>query len=128
MSLMFCVKQKTAYEWRISGWSSDVCSSDLPGTGWRSWILMVTARLLSPARRPRRGAARGPACLGSPDGRGGCSSCRCGRGRAHAACPAAWDARTDVVEGRSGYVGVGVGGSQAYKQKTQKERYEEYES
>src|SRR3546814_7522479 len=26
----FVVKQKTAYEMRISDWSSDVCSSDLP--------------------------------------------------------------------------------------------------
>src|SRR3546814_6824317 len=25
----FFFKQKTAYEWRISDWSSDVCSSDL---------------------------------------------------------------------------------------------------
>src|SRR3546814_12134325 len=31
---MFCLfKQKTAYEMRISDWSSDVCSSDLP----QSW-------------------------------------------------------------------------------------------
>src|SRR3546814_3226770 len=31
-SFMFCLfKQKTAYEMRISDWSSDVCSSDLPG-------------------------------------------------------------------------------------------------
>src|SRR3546814_15663204 len=32
MSLLsiFCFKQKTAYELRISDWSSDVCSSDLP--------------------------------------------------------------------------------------------------
>src|SRR3546814_10514240 len=29
MSLFFFFKQKTAYEMRISGWSSDVCSSDL---------------------------------------------------------------------------------------------------
>src|SRR3546814_16418375 len=29
MSLFFCFKQKTAYEMRISDWSSDVCSSDL---------------------------------------------------------------------------------------------------
>src|SRR3546814_13619724 len=29
MSLLFVVKQKTAYERRISDWSSDVCSSDL---------------------------------------------------------------------------------------------------
>src|SRR3546814_4884476 len=35
--LFFFFKQKTAYEMRISDWSSDVCSSDLP------------ARLLMPA-------------------------------------------------------------------------------
>src|SRR3546814_15228400 len=29
MSLLFFYKQKTAYEMRISDWSSDVCSSDL---------------------------------------------------------------------------------------------------
>src|SRR3546814_9534093 len=29
--LVFVVKQKTAYELRISDWSSDVCSSDLEG-------------------------------------------------------------------------------------------------
>src|SRR3546814_2556833 len=28
---LFFVKQKTAYEMRISDWSSDVCSSDLAG-------------------------------------------------------------------------------------------------
>src|SRR3546814_2696565 len=32
MCLLFCfLKQKTAYEMRISDWSSDVCSSDLIG-------------------------------------------------------------------------------------------------
>src|SRR3546814_2187322 len=30
MFCLFFVKQKTAYELRISDWSSDVCSSDLP--------------------------------------------------------------------------------------------------
>src|SRR3546814_4501063 len=30
--LFFFFKQKTAYEMRISDWSSDVCSSDLPET------------------------------------------------------------------------------------------------
>src|SRR3546814_5177327 len=29
MCCFFCFKQKTAYEMRISDWSSDVCSSDL---------------------------------------------------------------------------------------------------
>src|SRR3546814_15593157 len=31
VSLVFFFKQKTAYEMRISDWSSDVCSSDLCG-------------------------------------------------------------------------------------------------
>src|SRR3546814_1511069 len=30
LCLVFFFKQKTAYEMRISDWSSDVCSSDLP--------------------------------------------------------------------------------------------------
>src|SRR3546814_14378716 len=38
MRIFFC-KQKTAYEMRISDWSSDVCSSDLK-TYWRlTWAL-----------------------------------------------------------------------------------------
>src|SRR3546814_7291279 len=32
----FCFKQKTAYELRISDWSSDVCSSDLGVASTRS--------------------------------------------------------------------------------------------
>src|SRR3546814_5475319 len=31
-NLFFFFKQKTAYEMRISDWSSDVCSSDLEGS------------------------------------------------------------------------------------------------
>src|SRR3546814_8530729 len=31
--VVFFFKQKTAYELRISDWSSDVCSSDLAGAG-----------------------------------------------------------------------------------------------
>src|SRR3546814_6182886 len=34
MSLLFFCKQKTSYDWRISDWSSDVCSSDLAQAGW----------------------------------------------------------------------------------------------
>src|SRR3546814_2669488 len=33
----FFFKQKTAYEMRISDWSSDVCSSDLPSVGVRRY-------------------------------------------------------------------------------------------
>src|SRR3546814_5152257 len=45
-SRFFFFKQKTAYEMRISDWSSDVCSSDLHGG----------QRLADAARRPCRGA------------------------------------------------------------------------
>src|SRR3546814_7665557 len=33
MFVLFFFKQKTAYEMRISDWSSGVCSSDLEGSG-----------------------------------------------------------------------------------------------
>src|SRR3546814_18886668 len=33
LHVVFFFKQKTAYEMRISDWSSDVCSSDLPTLG-----------------------------------------------------------------------------------------------
>src|SRR3546814_15227466 len=47
----FFFKQKTAYEMRISDWSSDVCSSDLPVDRRR----LVIARI---AERERRLIAR----------------------------------------------------------------------
>src|SRR3546814_943439 len=37
--LVFFFKQKTAYEMRISDWSSDVCSSDLP----LAWPILASA-------------------------------------------------------------------------------------
>src|SRR3546814_1805581 len=37
MVVLFFFKQKTAYEMRISDWSSDVCSSDLP-VGSATWL------------------------------------------------------------------------------------------
>src|SRR3546814_10727912 len=51
--VFFFFKQKTAYEMRISDWSSDVCSSDLFCYGW-----FILPESLPPARRapfnPRR--------------------------------------------------------------------------
>src|SRR3546814_5392867 len=47
-SEFFFFKQKTAYEMRISDWSSDVCSSDLP-TGSRRCRPSVFRRSPSPA-------------------------------------------------------------------------------
>src|SRR3546814_2954502 len=36
--MLFLFKQKTAYEMRISDWSSDVCSSDLIDLNWLQTI------------------------------------------------------------------------------------------
>src|SRR3546814_2538295 len=62
--IFFFFKQKTAYEMRISDWSSDVCSSDLSRR-------MKTCR---PSRRPRRlncALSRSRACA--------CPSAMCAR-------------------------------------------------
>src|SRR3546814_942044 len=76
---MFCLvvfvvffKQKTAYEMRISDWSSDVCSSDLAsalGRGGRS-----ARRRGGPGRGPGRAlGARHPASAGK-DRNPGCGA------------------------------------------------------
>src|SRR3546814_9778176 len=39
MIFIFFCKQKTAYEMRISDWSSDVCSSDLHTTGTGKMVM-----------------------------------------------------------------------------------------
>src|SRR3546814_6569597 len=50
-SLFFFFKQKTAYELRISDWSSDVCSSDLS-------IGQVDRRMRNATQRKTGGVAR----------------------------------------------------------------------
>src|SRR3546814_7867001 len=44
--VVFFFKQKTAYEMRISDWSSDVCSSDLPGRG-RGGVLVERVEMMA---------------------------------------------------------------------------------
>src|SRR3546814_1600412 len=41
----FFFKQKTAYEMRISDWSSDVCSSDLEGRQIRRGVALISRAL-----------------------------------------------------------------------------------
>src|SRR3546814_3856781 len=54
--LFFFFKQKTAYEMRISDWSSDVCSSDLIADAARSGV----SRALHLGGRERKLQAGGP--------------------------------------------------------------------
>src|SRR3546814_9547150 len=46
--VFFFVKQKTAYELRISDWSSDVCSSDLVSCTWELGLLHLIGFGLDP--------------------------------------------------------------------------------
>src|SRR3546814_2294987 len=49
MDWLFFFKQKTAYEMRISDWSSDVCSSDLPLLApYDPYFQDLTQRLIPP--------------------------------------------------------------------------------
>src|SRR3546814_4856819 len=54
--VVFFFKQKTAYEMRISDWSSDVCSSDLPGGAAGHRVQprqpQLPARKIGPPRPP----------------------------------------------------------------------------
>src|SRR3546814_6719155 len=71
-SLFFCFfKQKTAYEMRISDWSSDVCSSDLEVPvrengaarklgGWRMIGCWHQSGRVARATRPRKRRRRKP--------------------------------------------------------------------
>src|SRR3546814_5706226 len=56
---MFVFKQKTAYEMRISDWSSDVCSSDLPSHG-----IEEPAACAVPARNSSSAASSSPCSAG----------------------------------------------------------------
>src|SRR3546814_5118889 len=47
---VFFFKQKTAYEMRISDWSSDVCSSDLKGAKHEEIVEREAPHLLVPER------------------------------------------------------------------------------
>src|SRR3546814_2000899 len=62
--VFFFFKQKTAYEMRISDWSSDVCSSDLPATGMSGASMPLTrpptmSTLMEGGRPYSRPAERG---------------------------------------------------------------------
>src|SRR3546814_13269848 len=56
---IFFFKQKTAYEMRISDWSSDVCSSDLPCPSLRAVSSLPSLRAEGEAIHPSACAGRG---------------------------------------------------------------------
>src|SRR3546814_3361182 len=56
--IFFFFKQKTAYEMRISDWSSDVCSSDLP-QGMQVVSAAIGGRVVSLTRNLGQSVGRG---------------------------------------------------------------------
>src|SRR3546814_14262096 len=60
--VFFFFRQKTAYELRISDWSSDVCSSDLPG------LAALGRRWIAPADGEAAGYDERRIALGVPEG------------------------------------------------------------
>src|SRR3546814_10236167 len=67
--LFFFFKQKTAYEVRISDWSSDVCSSDLPlrrAGGDRAGMVAAGSRRAADPRLLSFGGCARPPFLGVP--------------------------------------------------------------
>src|SRR3546814_15039620 len=123
---MFLFKQKTSYEMRISGWSSDVCSSDLgigdavEGRPGHRRIRIVPRRQ-KVARVARAGLQRDHdveallreiyvMCLGSLHALFG--------DRQHGVLEV--EARQSVEEGKSVYVRVDHGGGQCIKKKKKK--------
>src|SRR3546814_15962150 len=120
MSLFDFFKQKTAYEMRISDWSSDVCSSDLSrrfsrgrrGCAWRFRLVMDAPRW------GRNGQAH------PSHGQGAAANARFATGHTHSAlaCPASEpaDRRSEGVEqGKSVPDRVNIGGRRIFKKKKQ---------
>src|SRR3546814_6828967 len=74
---LFFFKQKTAYEMRISDWSSDVCSSDLAACCARPMRLGVLVRIVGDQRIGRaQHAAAAAVVLFELDYQIGRASCR----------------------------------------------------
>src|SRR3546814_1948745 len=88
MLCIFFSKQKTAYEWRISDWSSDVCSSDL-GQLHRDQGLAAGDEVATHAKA--RGVAADAACVEAGGARQLLEAPRDRLGMQAAADPASWE-------------------------------------
>src|SRR3546814_13176052 len=96
---------------RISDWSSDVCSSDLPP------IIGAAMRLMTSEPAPV------PIRIGNSPARMTATVIALGRTRSKA--PSRMASSTDrksVVEGKSGSVRVDIGGRRSIKKKTQRKK------
>src|SRR3546814_15094300 len=119
----FFFKQKTAYEMRISDWSSDVCSSDLADAHKPSRTAAARPAPRTARRAPRPPTAPDKRAPGTAARRADDRDSRAARSRRRTAstgwrAPAASTTspsrattnRTHIVEGKSASVSVDLGG------------------
>src|SRR3546814_454714 len=104
----FCFKQKTAYEMRISDWSSDVCSSDLSArmiSKIAEGLVLVIIRQPVRSERPQpNGRASGGSSRTDHKGRTGRrAGCLDGRGSGCAEGRNRWFRRPPAMCGTSRY-------------------------
>src|SRR3546814_4117360 len=96
----FFFKQKTAYEMRISDWSSDVCSSDLPAGGRVDRKGLHDGQYRGPRPAQREGGVRTGRCTRGLEhfpGAGGCAR-RVGRLRQLCAVPCRSEEHTSELQ------------------------------
>src|SRR3546814_19853108 len=120
MLIFFFFKQKTAYEMRISDWSSDVCSSDLLAlrhdrTGLRRRPCQSDRPLRRRSRRFSSTSAHSGSCTHSGFRAGTLSDA--GASAFGPREPAEDQDRKSVVEGKRAAVCVDIGGRRTLKQK-----------
>src|SRR3546814_13539190 len=110
---LFFFKQKTAYEMRISDWSSDVCSSDLvePVAVSTTATRPPVARSAASTSAPRARSISGTGQSMATASRSGTSSAPYPEDSRRSAD------RKSVVEGKRGSVRVDVGGRRIIKKK-----------
>src|SRR3546814_13623540 len=114
--MFFFFKQKTAYEMRISDWSSDVCSSDLPGARWHRGR-PVAHRQRGLAAQPAVPGVAQPTLAGATRYRG--HALANGRRREHARRrDGSQPDRKSVVSGKSVSVRVDLGGRRIINKQT----------
>src|SRR3546814_11157627 len=120
--VFFCSKKKTAYDMRISVWSSDVCSSDLRTVFWSPTAPDTSATITAITGTWRNARAGTTTCIGNTGTNSTCSP------DAIAAEPAAISAdRKSVVKGKSVSVRVDHGVRRIIQQK-QTESHVSYKS
>src|SRR3546814_15196006 len=111
---MFFFKQKTAYEVRISDWSSDVCSSDLNVIN----LMDALKASLGEAKPAAKSKAKAPAA--APKESAAKASLKAALEASKAAAPKAAAKKKDrksVGQGKSGSVRVELGGRRILKKK-----------